>query len=64
MAINACDMGSAFSEWEALALAYEEGIEALRLRKPGAADALMKISRELQECEGADIEKRAATRRG
>lgn len=63
MATNTGEMGSAFSDWQALSLAYETGIEALRQREPGAADALMKISRRLQTCEGANAEKRNAAQR-
>ena len=64
MSTNAREMGTAFSDWQALSLAYEAGIEALRQRKPGAAEALRKISRELQTCEGANAEKRNAAKRG
>jgi hypothetical protein len=63
MAIDTSEMGTAFNDWQALSLAYEAGIEALRQREPGAADALRRISRELQTCEGADAERRAAALR-
>jgi len=63
MATNTPGMGSAFDDWQALSLAYEAAIEALRLREPGAAEALMKISRELQTCDGANAERCAAAKR-
>jgi hypothetical protein len=46
-------MGTAFFEWQALTAAYVAGIEALHRGDPGAADSLMRLSRELQECDGA-----------
>lgn len=63
MATESREMGSDFSEWQALTEAYEAGIEALRQRKPGAAKALMMISRKLQTCEGAKAEQRDAAKR-
>ena len=44
-------MGSAFSQWEALTKEYLEGLVALRRREPGASARMMRLAREMQECE-------------
>lgn len=44
-------MGSAFSRWEALTKEYLEGLVALRRREPGASARMMRLAREMQECE-------------
>ena len=44
-------MGSAFSQWESLTKDYLEGLVALRRREPGASAKMMRLAREMQECE-------------
>ena len=44
-------MGSAFSQWESLTKDYLEGLVALRRREPGASATMMRLAREMQECE-------------
>lgn len=44
-------MGAAFSQWEALTKEYLEGLVALRRREPGASARMMRLAREMQECE-------------
>ncbi|MGJ7491729.1 hypothetical protein [Variovorax sp. ZT4R33] len=44
-------MGSAFSQWESLTKDYLEGLVALRRREPGASARMMRLAREMQECE-------------
>ncbi len=44
-------MGSAFSQWESLTKDYLEGLVASRRREPGASAKMMRLAREMQECE-------------
>ena len=50
-------MSDSFQEWQRLSDAYIIGIEALANGKPGAALEAMRISRELQNCAGAEDHK-------
>ena len=50
-------MSESFQEWQRLSDAYIIGIEALANGKPGAALEAMRISRELQNCAGAEDHK-------
>jgi hypothetical protein len=51
MPFDTIPMGSAFSQWESLTKDYLEGLVALRRREPGASAKMMRLAREMQECE-------------
>jgi hypothetical protein len=51
MPFDTIPMGSAFSQWESLTKDYLEGLVALRRREPGASARMMRLAREMQECE-------------
>lgn len=51
MPFDTIPMGSAFSQWESLTKDYLEGLVALRRGEPGASARMMRLAREMQECE-------------
>lgn len=44
------ELGHAFDEWGDTADAYAVAIQAFMRREPGAADELLRLSRQLEQC--------------
>jgi phosphohistidine phosphatase SixA len=44
-------MGTAFSEWQDLSDAYARELEALVRHEPGASETLLRLQKQLAECE-------------
>lgn len=52
-------MGTDYSQWERLTRDYQTGMEALRRREAGASENMMRIAREMQECQARTMHSRS-----